>query len=58
MIKDKIKLPTLITNAIIILLIAGLVIFAYWGIHDHQFLNFDDDMYVQGNEYVKNGLVF
>ena len=43
------------TKAIFLCAIAGLTIFFYWNIKDHQFLNFDDNLYVSSNLYVKNG---
>ena len=49
------KLPPIFTNAIILCVIAGLTVFFYWNIQDHQFLNFDDNVYVSANPYVKNG---
>ncbi|MBE3087439.1 MAG: tetratricopeptide repeat protein [Bacteroidetes bacterium] len=52
---NEFKLPPLFTKAIILCAIAGLTIFFYWNIKDHQFLNFDDNVYVSANPYVKNG---
>jgi len=52
---NKFKLPPLFTKAIFLCAIAGLTIFFYWNIKDHQFLNFDDNVYVWSNHYVKNG---
>src|SRR4030042_2405213 len=49
------RLPPHFTKAIIICAIVGLTIFFYWNIKDHQFLNFDDNLYVSSNHYVKNG---
>ena len=49
------RLPPRFTKAIIICAIVGLTIFFYWNIKDHQFLNFDDNLYVSSNHYVKNG---
>ncbi len=48
-------MPPFFTNAIILCAIAGLTVFFYWNIQDHQFLNFDDNIYVSANPYVKNG---
>ncbi len=49
------KLPPLFTKIIILCIIIGLTLFVYWNIKDHQFLNFDDNVYVSSNPYVKNG---
>ena len=38
------------------LLLAIAVIAIYWPVTDHQFINFDDDLYVTDNTQVKNGL--
>lgn len=54
--KRYLTLSPLLINTIILCFIAGITIFAYWGIQNHQFLNFDDDMYVLTNDYVKNGI--
>jgi tetratricopeptide (TPR) repeat protein len=43
------------TRVVILLAIIGLTLFVYWDIKNHQFLNFDDNMYVTTNLYVKNG---
>jgi tetratricopeptide (TPR) repeat protein len=43
------------TRAAILLAIIGLTLFVYWDVKNHQFLNFDDNMYVSTNLYVKNG---
>jgi tetratricopeptide (TPR) repeat protein len=53
--KNKFKLPPLFTKAVLLCAIAGFTIFFYWNIKDHQFLNFDDNVYVWSNHYVKNG---
>lgn len=37
-------------------IIAGFTLFVYWDVQNHQFLNFDDDIYVLSNYYVRNGL--
>ena len=50
-----VKLSPIFTNAIILCAITGLTVFFYWNIQDHQFLNFDDNIYVSANPYVKNG---
>ena len=52
------NLPSFLSKAIIICIIAGLTLFVYWGIQNHQFLNFDDNVYVSANPYVKNGFSF
>ncbi len=51
----ELKLPPFFTKVIILCAIIGLTIFFYWNIQDHQFLNFDDNMYVSSNYHVKNG---
>lgn len=43
-------------NIFLIILISALAIFSYWGIHTHEFINFDDDVYVKTNLYIKNGI--
>jgi len=45
-----------IQNIFLVLLISMLAIFSYWGIHTHEFINFDDDIYVKTNHYIKNGI--
>jgi len=52
---NKFKLTPLFTKAIILCAIVGLTIFFYWNVQDHQFLNFDDNIYVSTSSYVKNG---
>jgi tetratricopeptide (TPR) repeat protein len=41
---------------IVYLLLAITVIAVYWPVTDHQFINFDDDLYVTDNQQVKSGL--
>lgn len=53
--KEHFKLPSLFTRAVIVLAIIGLTLFVYWDVQNHQFLNFDDNMYVSTNIHVKNG---
>jgi tetratricopeptide (TPR) repeat protein len=53
--KENFKLPFLCTRAVILLVIIGLTLFIYWDVQNHQFLNFDDNIYVSSNLYVKNG---
>lgn len=43
------------TKTIILCAIVGLPLFAYWGIHSHEFINFDDSAYVASNYHVKYG---
>jgi len=45
-----------IQNIFIIVFISVLTIFSYWGIQTHEFINFDDDIYVKTNQYIKNGI--
>lgn len=45
-----------IQNIFLALLISALAIFAYWGIQTHEFINFDDDIYVKTNHYIINGI--
>lgn len=52
------KLSPLLTKAIVLCTIVVLTVFFYWNIQDHQFLNFDDNVYVSSNPYVKNGFSF
>ena len=52
---SEFKLPPFFIKTIILCAIVGLTIFFYWNIQDHQFLNFDDDVYVSSNPYVNNG---
>lgn len=52
---ENFKLPPLFTRAVILCVIIGLTLLAYWDIKNHQFLNFDDNMYVSSNIHVKNG---
>lgn len=52
---NEFKLPPLFIKAIILFAIVGFTVFVYWDIQNHQFLNFDDDIYVSLNPYVKNG---
>ena len=40
---------------ICLLLIAGTLV-VYWQVGEHDFINFDDDLYVADNPYVKAGL--
>ncbi len=48
----------LLTYVLIVCAIIGLTIFAYKGLGGHQFLNFDDDVYVATNNHVKNGFTW
>ena len=52
---SEFKLPPFFIKTIIVCAIVGLTILFYWNIQDHQFLNFDDDVYVSSNPYVNNG---
>lgn len=54
--KEKFNLTSLFARALILSVIAGLTLFVYWDVRNHQFLNFDDNMYVTANIHVKNGL--
>ena len=54
----KNRISPYIYNIIILSAIIGLAILAYWGIHNHQFLNFDDDMYVLTNYHIYTGITF
>ena len=56
MYKKNFQPSPLVMNAIILCIIAGFTLFVYWGIQNHQFLNFDDDMYVISNYHVRNGI--
>lgn len=56
MYKKNFHLSSLLMNAIILSIIAVGLVFAYWGIQNHQFLNFDDNMYVQTNDFIRNGI--
>ena len=42
-------------KAIILCAIVGLPLIAYWDIANHQFINFDDNVYVVANYHVKYG---
>ena len=53
--KVNFNLPFLFTRAVILCAIIGLTLFVYWDVQNHQFLNFDDNMYVSSNIHVKNG---
>jgi hypothetical protein len=53
--KENFNLPSLFARAVILCAIIGLTLFVYWDVQNHQFLNFDDNMYVSSNLYVKNG---
>lgn len=53
--REHFNLPSLFTRAVIVLAIIGLTLFVYWDVQNHQFLNFDDNMYVSTNIHVKNG---
>lgn len=55
MVKKILSAPFFI-HTIVIAGIAGVTALAYWGIQHHQFLNFDDDMYLMSNEFIKNGI--
>lgn len=47
--------PAFFAGALLPLAIIGLTLFVYWDVQHHQFLNFDDNIYVSDNLYVKNG---
>lgn len=49
------KLTPFSAKVVIVCTIVGLTLFAYCDIQHHQFLNFDDNVYVSANPYVKNG---
>jgi len=49
------KIPFFSAGVFIVCAIVGLTVFAYWDIQNHQFLNFDDNVYIYENLYVKNG---
>jgi tetratricopeptide (TPR) repeat protein len=53
--KGYLSLPSLLLRAVILCAITGLTLFVYWDIQNHQFLNFDDNVYVSANLHVKNG---
>jgi len=53
--KENFNLPSLFTRAVILCAIIGLTLFVYWDVQNHQFLNFDDNIYVSLNSHVKNG---
>jgi len=53
--KKNFNLPSLFARALILSFITGLTLFVYWDVQNHQFLNFDDNMYVSSNIHVKNG---
>jgi tetratricopeptide (TPR) repeat protein len=55
MYKKNFQPSPLLMNAVILCIIAGLTLFVYWDIQNHQYLNFDDNVYVSLNPYVKNG---
>jgi hypothetical protein len=52
------KLSPILTKTVVLCTILVLTDFFYWNIQDHQFLNFDDNVYVSSNPYVKNGFSF
>ncbi|HNT91050.1 MAG TPA: tetratricopeptide repeat protein [Smithellaceae bacterium] len=54
--KKKLKSSPFLMNAVLMAAIAGCIVLAYWGLHQHEFLNFDDDLYVQSNQHIRNGL--
>ena len=37
-------------------LIVGATLTVYWQVHTHEFINFDDPIYITENNYVKQGL--
>jgi len=37
-------------------ILAAITLLAYWPIQNHEFINFDDDLYITGNHRVKAGL--
>lgn len=43
-------------NIVIVIVIIILASFSYWGIHTHEFINFDDNVYVKTNDYIKDGI--
>jgi protein O-mannosyl-transferase len=53
--KKEFNQPSFLSKVIIICAIIGLPLIAYWGIADHQFINFDDNVYVVANYHVKYG---
>jgi len=52
----KFQISPCIKNLIIVFTIVSLTILSYWGIHNHQFLNFDDDVYIQTNYFINKGI--
>ena len=34
------------------LLLVAITLLAYWPVHHHEFINFDDDLYITGNQKV------
>jgi tetratricopeptide (TPR) repeat protein len=38
------------------LILAAITLFAYWPVQNHEFINFDDDLYITGNHRVKAGM--
>ena len=37
-------------------ILAAITLLAYWPVQNHEFINFDDDLYITGNHRVKAGL--
>jgi protein O-mannosyl-transferase len=53
--KVKLKLSSSSLIGIITIIIAGLTLLVYWDTKNHQFLNFDDNVYISLNYHIKNG---
>lgn len=51
------KIPKPKSISVCILLIA-FTLFAYWPVQHNEFINFDDDLYITDNQWVKAGLTF
>jgi Tfp pilus assembly protein PilF len=44
------------TDSIVCMCLVILTLAVYWQVLEHPFIQFDDDLYVTGNEYVRKGL--
>jgi tetratricopeptide (TPR) repeat protein len=53
--KTETNLRSLLTKTGIVFIIAGISIFVYWDVQNHQFLNFDDFGYIVSNYRINNG---
>jgi hypothetical protein len=47
-----------VSTTAISLILLGVTIAVFWRLKTHEFLNFDDDLYVTQNPHVKAGLTF